>query len=129
MGGTDPEHDNFTGHDEKARPETWIALDLDGTLAEYHGWKGIEHIGRPIPAMVSTVKVAMEQGVRFEIFTARVSGPPEEAIEAKLHIKAWLKEHGLPNFAITANKKKKFRQFWDDRAVSVTVNTGVLNHG
>src|SRR5262245_48902352 len=27
----------------------WIGVDLDGTLAEYHGWKGIEHIDRPVP--------------------------------------------------------------------------------
>lgn len=25
----------------------WIGVDLDGTLAEYHGWKGAEHIGQP----------------------------------------------------------------------------------
>lgn len=26
----------------------WIGVDLDGTLAEYTGWKGVEHIGEPI---------------------------------------------------------------------------------
>ena len=34
----------------------WIGVDLDGTLAEYHGWKGSEHIGPPIPLMVERVK-------------------------------------------------------------------------
>lgn len=26
----------------------WIGVDLDGTLAEYHGWKGVDHIGPPV---------------------------------------------------------------------------------
>jgi hypothetical protein len=26
----------------------WIGVDLDGTLAHYDGWKGIDHIGEPI---------------------------------------------------------------------------------
>lgn len=30
----------------------WIAVDLDGTLAEYDGWKGSAHIGNPVPKMV-----------------------------------------------------------------------------
>ena len=34
----------------------WIGVDLDGTLAEYHGWQGIEHIGEPIPKMMARVR-------------------------------------------------------------------------
>lgn len=30
----------------------WLGVDLDGTLAVYDKWRGIEHIGAPIPAMV-----------------------------------------------------------------------------
>ena len=29
-----------------------IAIDLDGTLAEYDGWKGIDNIGKPIKGAV-----------------------------------------------------------------------------
>ena len=29
----------------------WIGVDLDGTLAFYDMWRGMEHIGKPIPAM------------------------------------------------------------------------------
>ena len=36
-----------------------IAVDLDGTLARYDGWKGIDHIGDPIPLMVSRVMGAV----------------------------------------------------------------------
>jgi hypothetical protein len=35
---------------------SWVGVDLDGTLAEYHGFKGPEHIGKPIPKMVARVK-------------------------------------------------------------------------
>jgi len=34
----------------------WIGVDLDGTLAVYDGWRGPEHIGPPVPAMVERVK-------------------------------------------------------------------------
>ena len=29
----------------------WIGVDLDGTLATYEEWRGLEHIGDPVPAM------------------------------------------------------------------------------
>lgn len=29
----------------------WLGVDLDGTLAEYTGWKGASHIGAPIKPM------------------------------------------------------------------------------
>ena len=38
----------------------WIGVDLDGTLAHYDGWKGIEHVGPPIPAMLARVKYWLE---------------------------------------------------------------------
>ncbi len=28
----------------------WIDVDLDGTLAQYDGWKGVAHIGEPTDA-------------------------------------------------------------------------------
>ena len=29
----------------------YFAVDLDGTLAHYDKWRGIDHIGKPIPAI------------------------------------------------------------------------------
>ena len=46
----------------------WIGVDLDGTLAEYHGWKGSEHIGSPLPAMLARVKTWLEQGIEVRVF-------------------------------------------------------------
>src|SRR6185503_6355526 len=41
---------------EMVKRHGWIGVDLDGTLAEYDSWKGINYIGEPIPLMVSRVR-------------------------------------------------------------------------
>lgn len=60
------------GRKENEMNEGWIGIDLDGTLAEYDGWKGVEHIGKPIPSMVKRVKEWISEGKDVRIFTARV---------------------------------------------------------
>ena len=56
---------------EEPRPN-WIGVDLDGTLAYHDTWKGHEHIGEPIPAMLQRVKDWLDRGLTVKIFTARV---------------------------------------------------------
>ena len=51
----------------------WIGCDLDGTLAEYTGWKGWQHIGKPIQPMVDRLKRYMSRGLTVKIWTARCS--------------------------------------------------------
>ncbi len=53
----------------------WLGVDLDGTLAEYDKFRGHEHIGAPIPAMVERVKALIASGFEVRIFTARVAEP------------------------------------------------------
>lgn len=96
-----------------------IAVDLDGTLAEYHGWKGIKHIGRPVPVVLERVRDMVASGVKVTIFTARAND--EEAIP---YITNWLQIHGLFELDITNIKRKEFDEIWDDRAISVERNTG-----
>lgn len=106
----------------------WIGVDLDGTLAEYHGWQGITHIGPPIGPMVDRVKVWLAQGVDVRIFTARV-GPqrfdvPEQIQVIEGAIKAWCVEHiGVP-LPVTCQKDFGMLELWDDRVVRVVENTG-----
>lgn len=100
-----------------------IAVDLDGTLAEYHGWKGVEHIGKPVPAMVEKVKQAVSEGKEVWIYTARVSDPAESDLAA-MAIRKWCDHHNIPIVDITATKHKFFKEFWDDRAVQVLPNKG-----
>ena len=59
------------GLDGKLAGTGWIGVDLDGTLAHYTHWVGPLHIGSPIPAMVSRVKLYRIQGQDIRIFTAR----------------------------------------------------------
>ena len=51
----------------------WIGVDLDGTLAHYDGWKGVDHIGDPVPKMLMRVLDWRRQGLAVRIFTARVA--------------------------------------------------------
>lgn len=60
----------------------WVGFDLDGTLAEYDGWHGIDHIGAPITPMVELVKRLHGGGTRVKIMTARVSPRSTESNEA-----------------------------------------------
>lgn len=98
----------------------WIGCDLDGTLAEYDGWKGADHIGAPIPAMLERVKRWIANGNEVRIFTARCSEPA-----AIPPISAWLAEVGLPPLQITNVKDFAMDELWDDRVVQVAPNTGM----
>jgi len=103
-----------------------IAVDLDGTLAEYHGFDPANphHIGEPIPAMMDRVHTWLEEGHQVSIFTARVSEGGDESAFAAHQIRAWLKNYSLENLEVTATKQKKFTHFWDDRAIQVIRNEG-----
>tara|TARA_R110000744_G_C19371578_1_gene562711 strand:- start:14633 stop:15208 length:576 start_codon:yes stop_codon:yes gene_type:complete len=105
------------GSDKKAV----IAIDLDGTLAEYHGWKGIEYIGNPVKPVVERLMALHNNGFKVVIFTARAND-----LAAIPHIEMWLAMNGLPRLDITNIKRKEFVEIWDDRAVSVQRNTGFM---
>lgn len=98
----------------------WIGVDLDGTLAEYHGW-GDGKIGKPVPEMVKRVKEWLAQGNKVKIFTARAGFDDSQVNE----IHEWLEKHGLPKLEVTATKDYDMIELWDDRAVQVVPNTGV----
>lgn len=101
----------------------WIGVDLDGTLARYDGWRGIEHIGEPVPAMVDRVKAWLAEGRDVRIFTARVSG--DDAAKAADFIFDWCVVHIGQPLAITNQKDFAMVELWDDRAVQVEINTGL----
>jgi hypothetical protein len=102
----------------------WIGVDLDGTLARYDGWKGPEHIGEPIPAMLERVKTWLFLHKDVRIFTARVSSNnPEKDISIKV-IRKWCKEHIGQELPITAEKDYGMIELWDDRCTQVIKNDG-----
>jgi len=96
-----------------------VAVDLDGTLATYDKWRGIEHIGAPVPAMAKRVKDWLSKGVKVVIFTARAS-----TSESIPYINEWTKKHFGVVIPVTNQKTFDIVELWDDRAVQVIPNTG-----
>lgn len=103
----------------------WIGVDLDGTLAEYNGWKGELDIGAPIPAMVRRIKRWLESGVEVRIFTARVCDVEgRDAQTVRGAIETWCEEHVGVRLKVTNAKDYGMVELWDDRAFRVEKNTG-----
>jgi len=103
--------------------EGWIGVDLDGTLAHYDQWEGLDVIGAPVAVMVARVRQWIDDGVEVRIFTARVSSP-ELREKARPAIEAWCLEHLGCVLPITATKDFGMQELWDDRVVQVECNTG-----
>lgn len=104
----------------------WIAVDLDGTLAHYDHWRGIEHIGDPVPRMAERVRGWLMAGNDVRIFTARVGDArsEEEARRARSVIQDWCEQHFGVRLVVTATKDLSMVELWDDRCVQVEPNTG-----
>lgn len=108
----------------------WIGVDLDGTLAHYDGWNGIDHIGAPILPMVDRVKRWLTSGKTVKIFTARIHGHNVPVIgggvqDATTPIEKWCEKHLGVVLEITNVKDFGMIELWDDRAVQVEMNTGI----
>lgn len=58
--------------------EGWYAFGLDGTLAMYDKWEGIDSIGGPVKLMVDLMKRMRKEGKDVRILTARVAPRPEQ---------------------------------------------------
>ena len=99
----------------------WVGVDLDGTLAFYDGWKGPGHIGDPIPLMAARVKRWLELGMDVRIVTARAARPEEAALVAQ-----WCEVHLGKALPVTDKKDYGMVALWDDRAVAVESNTGIV---
>lgn len=96
----------------------WIGVDLDGTLAEYHGHYGTA-IGEPVRAMLLRVQDWIAAGREVRIFTARAGDPAQRQA-----VQQWLRRHGLGELAVTNVKDFDMTALWDDKAVRVKRNTG-----
>lgn len=111
----------------------WIGVDLDGTLAEYHGWVAGGVIGKPIPAMVKRVQEWLAKGQQVKIFTARAAIQPyvstEEYNKVMKEIQDWCLVHLGVILEITCLKDMAMIELWDDRCVQVIPNQGIRADG
>jgi len=96
----------------------WVAVDLDGCLAHYDGWKGVEHIGEPIIMVRDYVKNLIDNGVEVRIFTARV----QEGEKAILPIQKWCYKHLGKSLDVTDRKDMDMVCIIDDRALNPMTN-------
>lgn len=114
-------------NDPTARRTTmgWIGVDLDGTLAKYNKWVSLSHIGEPIWPMLYRVINWLDEGVTVKIMTARVSREDQKE-EAEAAIKAWCKKYIGRELEITCCKDYEMVELWDDRAVQVLKNSGIV---
>lgn len=51
----------------------WYGFDLDGTLAKYDKWEGIDRIGEPVKPMVDLIRKMHDEGKVVKILTARIA--------------------------------------------------------
>lgn len=131
--------------------EGWYGFDLDGTLAVYDVWRGIDHIGRPIPPMVNMVRNMHAHGLKVKILTARVAPrsnverrtnpyldehwciPSPDEMPWAVHKKEWTALEFIQDWCwrnlgfvpeITHQKDHLMLTLFDDRVVQVEPNTG-----
>ena len=103
---------------------------MDGTLAHYDGFKGVDHIGEPIAPMVERVKRWLAAGREVKIFTARMHGHGAALVgggvaDVKTPIQEWCRRHLGCVLEVTNAKDFGMVELWDDRCVQVEANTGV----
>lgn len=109
------------------KPKGWIGIDLDGTLAEYHGWKGGDHIGKPVPGAMDFVRWLLEQGWEVRIFTARAgpqTGGAQDIVHGIQAVRAWCMKHLGQELRVTAEKDFGMVWLYDDRCTQVIPNLG-----
>lgn len=112
----------------KTHKETHIAVDFDGTLAEYAGWEQQGHlVGKPIKPMVDNVKRWLKKGHKVSIFTARLSHSELESAQAIQLIHKFLVDNGLPILPVTCMKMYWFTHFIDDKAYNAEENKGWIS--
>jgi len=111
-----------------AKSQGWIGVDFDGTLAVHDPDKtfNAKETGAPVPLMVQRVKQWLSNGWDVRIFTARVSPNAQNVETARQAIQQWSLLNLGRVLPVTAIKDPSMVAFYDDRAVRVDQNTGVV---
>ncbi len=96
------------------QPPRTIAVDFDGVIADYDGWKGAGILGAPRRDVLEALRVLHAEGWKIIIHTTR----------GEAEISSYLAEHGIPHDEINRNSdyrtlgtKPVADVYWDDRAL------------
>jgi hydroxymethylpyrimidine pyrophosphatase-like HAD family hydrolase len=91
-----------------------IAVDFDGVIAEYDGWKGTSVLGEPRADVIEALRGLHAEGWKIVIHTTR----GEDEVEN------YLERHAIPHDEINRNSDYQTKGvkpvadvYWDDRAV------------
>lgn len=91
-----------------------IAVDFDGVIAEYDGWKGATVLGTPRLDVLDALRSLKGEGWKIVIHTTR----------SEQEICEYVKQHGIPCDEINRNSDYKNNGpkpvadvYWDDRAI------------
>lgn len=94
-----------------------VAVDFDGVISEYDGWKGVGVLGTPRSDVVEVLRTLHQEGWKLVVHTTR---SPRE-------IEDYLAQHTIPYDEINCNSdyrtggvKPVADVYWDDRAVRYT---------
>ncbi|HEX6125070.1 MAG TPA: hypothetical protein VFZ23_06810 [Pyrinomonadaceae bacterium] len=99
-----------------------VCVDLDGVLAKYDRWKGIDHFGQPIPGALEFMQ-KLSKFAEITIFTSRCAQDVLEGSRitpGQLRVKVieWLEKHDFPYTDVYIGQgKPRAAAFIDDRAV------------
>ena len=123
----------------------WYGFDLDGTLAKYDGWKGIDHIGEPVEPMVDLIKKMHDEGKVVKILTARIAPhkledgtigesyitiPDGEGVANRNYAHQFINDWCHFNLGfipeIVYQKDHLMLELYDDRVKQVVPNEGLL---
>jgi adenylylsulfate kinase len=90
-----------------------IAVDFDGVIADYDGYKGPGVLGAPRPDVIEAMRTLKSEGWKIVIFTTR----------GESEIASFLAAHNVPHDEINRNSdyqtqgnKPVADVYWDDRA-------------
>jgi hydroxymethylpyrimidine pyrophosphatase-like HAD family hydrolase len=96
-----------------------IAVDFDGVLAEYDGWKGNQVLGEPRVDVVEVLRVLRQEGWKIIIHTTR----------SEAEIRDYLVDNQIPYDEVNRNSsyrslgnKPVATVYWDDRALCYSGN-------
>ncbi len=105
--------------------KTRVCVDLDGVLAEYHGWDGPDIIGQPLPGALKFAK-SIAKTADIIVFTSRCSddhfdsdGSRSSPGQMRIKVIDWLERHGFPFADVYIGQgKPRAAAFIDDRAIT-----------